>query len=630
MRTAIVLFRASDLRLLDHEPLVKAHASFDRVLHLFCFDPRSFGRSRVAGFPRVGPLRARFLLESVDDLRAALRERGSDLVLRTGRPDIIVPAFAAAVRADLVLAHADCNVEENASDAALRAALGTATPLELLWGGQTLYHPSDVPAASPHALPDNFSAFRRAAESNARIRAALGVPEVLRAAPAGWDTAASEEPPSFPLTSNNLRAIGANAGAGLRPSPAALGAADNSALLSALGGGGGGAAPIANANATAIVTSASASGTLDDGAPADIFGYLPHDDGITPPDPRSGMCYQGGERAALARLESWVFKGDHLKDYKETRNGLLGADYSSKLSPWLALGCVSPRTVAAAVAKYEASREKNDSTYWLLFELLWRDFMRFYARKNGAALYRAGGPRGKEAVWKRDAAAESAWARGVTGYPFVDAAMRELLTTGFQSNRMRQNVASFLAKDIAVDWRVGAEWFEATLLDHDAASNWGNWTYVAGVGSDPREDRYFLLTKQSKTYDPDTAFIRSWVPELSAAPNGSLHDPRSLTSVLRGRAYPTPIVELLAWREPRGGEGGGGGVGGGSGGGGSGGGCGGARGGRGGGRGGGGGRVRGGHGGRGRGGHGGSGNDRHGEAPGNGHYKTGNVTYEKA
>jgi deoxyribodipyrimidine photo-lyase len=427
MRTAIVLFRSTDLRLLDHEPLIKAHASFDKVLHLFCFDPRWFGRSRIAGFPRVGPLRAKFLLESVDSLRTALRERGAELVIRTGAVESIVPLIARSSHASSVLAHADCNVEERAADAKLRTALGTSIPLELLWGGQTLFHPSDVPMSSPHSLPSNFSAFRRAAESGSKIRPALPIPQILKAAPDGsWLSGGGgggEDPLAFPLASNGIIAIGANIGLGRRPSLAALGAVDNSELFKSLNH---------RHSVSDLVSPPSASlGTLNDGESPSSPSSI---------DPRSGLRYEGGEKAGLARLESWIFTGDHLKEYKETRNGLLGADYSSKLSPWLAHGCISPRTIAAAVAKYEATRLKNDSTYWLLFELMWRDFMRFYARKEGSAIYKAAGPRGHlggGASWKRDLALESAWARGATGYPFVDAAMRELLTTGFQSNRMR-------------------------------------------------------------------------------------------------------------------------------------------------------------------------------------------------
>jgi len=597
-----VLFRSTDLRLLDHEPLVTAHARYAHVLHLFVFDPRWYGVSRVARLPRVGPHRARFLLDAVADLRRSLRARGTELVLRTGAVEEVVPAIAAAVSATAVLAHNEVGVEERAADAALRRALGrisasagvpssgggSGVRLELVWGGATLYHVEDLPfGGAPAALPDVYTAFRRSVEASARVRQPLPVPTCLRPAPPGpWDAAAAADPPPFPLA-GALVARGANAGAGLRPSPAALGAADLAPLFAALGvpapapaaraggarpGGGGGAppsAPSAAAAASAAPFAAAAAGlapvagTLADGEPAIIATGLGDLPSSQPP-------LVGGEGPGLARIDAWVLRGDALRTYKETRNGLLGADFSSKLSPWLAHGCVSARTVAAAVAQHERERGPggaNESTYWLLFELLWRDYMRLYARKHGPALFAVGGPsaRGAKATaapggaaaastarWPRDRAQEAAWALGRTGFPFVDAAMRELLATGFTSNRARQNVASFLARDVGVDWRVGAEWFEATLVDHDVASNWGNWTYVAGVGADPREDRYFLIPKQARDYDPRGEFMRTWLPELLGTPADALADPRRLPpETLRATGYPPMVCQLLAWRKPR-------------------------------------------------------------------------------
>ena len=140
---------------------------------------------------------------------------------------------------------------------------------------------------------------------------------------------------------------------------------------------------------------------------------------------------------------------------------------------------------------------------------------------------------------------------GRTGYPFIDANMRELLHTGFMSNRGRQNVASFLVRDLGLDWRLGAMHFERLLLDYDPASNYGNWQYAAGVGSDPREDRYFNIVKQASSYDPDCEYIRLWCPELSALPNPLLLNPTKITRDVRATYHitegilPHPVVSLL-------------------------------------------------------------------------------------
>ncbi|XP_062229473.1 cryptochrome DASH, chloroplastic/mitochondrial isoform X2 [Phragmites australis] len=229
-----------------------------------------------------------------------------------------------------------------------------------------------------------------------------------------------------------------------------------------------------------------------------------------------GMHFIGGESAALGRVHEYFWKKDQLKIYKETRNGMLGPDYSTKLSPWLASGSLSPRYICEEVKRYEKQRVANDSTYWVLFELIWRDYFRFLSAKYGNSIFHLGGPRKVVSKWSRDQVLFESWRDGRTGYPLIDANMRELSATGFMSNRGRQIVCSFLVRDMGIDWRMGAEWFETCLLDYDPASNYGNWTYGAGVGNDPREDRYFSIPKQAKTYDPDGEYVAYWLPELQS------------------------------------------------------------------------------------------------------------------
>ncbi|MEM9164720.1 MAG: DASH family cryptochrome, partial [Cyanobacteria bacterium P01_F01_bin.4] len=215
--------------------------------------------------------------------------------------------------------------------------------------------------------------------------------------------------------------------------------------------------------------------------------------GLTPQviDQRGVLQFQGGETAGFERMQHYFWQADCLRRYKETRNGMVGADYSSKFSPWLALGCLSPRRIYEEVQQYEAERTKNDSTYWLIFELLWRDYFRFVCAQHGARVFYKTGLRGLDIVWKQDWQRFDQWRQGETGYPLIDANMRELTATGFMSNRGRQNVASFLTKNLGIDWRMGAEWFESLLIDYDVCSNWGNWNYTAGVGNDARGFRYF-------------------------------------------------------------------------------------------------------------------------------------------
>ena len=227
-------------------------------------------------------------------------------------------------------------------------------------------------------------------------------------------------------------------------------------------------------------------------------------------DERAVLRFIGGRAAALARLRHYQWDTRALSRYKETRNGLLGADYSCKLSPWLATGALGAREVWHEVKRFEAEHGANESTYWLGFELLWRDFFQFTASKHGRALFLRGGVAGAQPKGNRDARRFAAWCEGRTGQPFVDANMRELLHTGWMSNRGRQNVASYLVHDLGIDWRMGAWWFERMLVDYDPCSNWGNWQYVAGVGNDPREGRRFDPERQAGLYDPEGAYRKQW------------------------------------------------------------------------------------------------------------------------
>lgn len=270
-----------------------------------------------------------------------------------------------------------------------------------------------------------------------------------------------------------------------------------------------------------------------------------------PKDPRQVLHFIGGESQGLARLENYFWQKDALKTYKETRNGLLGADYSSKFSPWLALGCLSPRFITHQVKIYEEKRVKNDSTYWLIFELLWRDFFIWMAAKHGSKLFKLSGLQGVVYPWRQDKADFEKWQKGLTGFPFVDANMRELQYTGFMSNRGRQNVASFLTKNLGIDWRWGAAWFESQLMDYDVCSNWGNWNYGAGVGNDRRGFRYFNVVKQSQDYDPKGNYLRQWLPELAHIPGDKIHQPENGAiaeqvkwGVKLGIDYPKPMVNF--------------------------------------------------------------------------------------
>jgi len=218
---------------------------------------------------------------------------------------------------------------------------------------------------------------------------------------------------------------------------------------------------------------------------------------------------RGGEKSALAHLQNYLTP-PWPDRYKQTRNALHGQNTSSHWSPWLATGALSARTVFAELQAYEQKHGTNDGTYWLWFELLWRDNFRFLHLQHGPKLYAARGlsklPRPTH--FPKDF---QRWCDGNTGEPIVDAGMRELAATGFTSNRMRQIVASYLVHDLSCDWRAGAAWFEAQLVDFDVCSNQGNWLYISGRGTDPRDGRRFNPVKQTQDHDPQGRYRKQWL-----------------------------------------------------------------------------------------------------------------------
>jgi len=234
-----------------------------------------------------------------------------------------------------------------------------------------------------------------------------------------------------------------------------------------------------------------------------------------PADPRSSFpwrkpAFHGGERAALRHLQSYCQRRLPHR-YKATRNALSDTDASSKWSPWLATGALSARHAMAAVRAFEDEHGASESTYWLWFELLWRDHFRWLHQKFGRQLYRQRGLLATAPPSSHASEAFHRWCEGQTGHDLIDAGMRELAATGFLSNRMRQIVASYLIHDLGGDWRAGAAWFESRLIDFDVYSNQGNWLYISGRGTDPRGGRRFNPDKQARDHDAESRYRQRWL-----------------------------------------------------------------------------------------------------------------------
>lgn len=457
---SIVWFR-NDLRIKDHLPLSMSSEKGE-VLPVYCFDPRNFADTSY-GFPKTDSIRALFLIESVTALREKLNGK---LVVRLGKPEVLIPRLADEFRADAIYYHEEVTAEEREVETALDEALNLPV---YKYHGHSLYHPDDLPI-SIDDLPEVFTQFRKLVEKRCDVRQ-----------------------PFLKADINNVKH------------------------------------------------------DIDPGRIPEL-----KDLGLEPvtPDERSVLNFKGGEDEAWNRLQHYFFESNSLKVYKFTRNGLLGADYSSKFSPWLAHGCISARSIYKEVEKYEKEVLKNVSTYWMKFELIWRDYFRFSAMKHGNKIFHAGGIQNKEIKKSKNKSTFWKWANGQTGIPFIDANMRELNKTGFMSNRGRQNVASFLAQNLNFDWRWGAAYFESKLVDYDVCSNWGNWAYNATVGHDPR-NRYFNILNQAGKYDKKGEYVRYWLPELKNVPAEFIHEPHLMSSDqqnLFGDAishdYPEPMIDL--------------------------------------------------------------------------------------
>jgi deoxyribodipyrimidine photo-lyase len=260
-------------------------------------------------------------------------------------------------------------------------------------------------------------------------------------------------------------------------------------------------------------------------------GELPSLDDVTSRAPARALP-AGGESAGRRRLSAWLRDG--IARYGETRNRLEpGA--TSALSPYLRFGCVSPVEVV-----YRARERGGSGAEELVRQLCWRDFFLQLLAANPRLRHE--NLQARDAPWRDDPASLAAWGEGRTGYPIVDAAMRQLAREGWLPNRARLIVSSFLTRALGLDWRLGADVFFELLVDGDVASNVGNWQWVAGTGADPRRRPGLSVLRQARRFDPDGAYVRRYLPELEGLQGAGAHEPwRAKPSFLRG--YPPPIVD---------------------------------------------------------------------------------------
>ena len=238
------------------------------------------------------------------------------------------------------------------------------------------------------------------------------------------------------------------------------------------------------------------------------------DGGFHRGDPRSAFPFGGDEASALARLQHYVFESDGLKTYKASRNQLVGSEFSSKFSPFLANGSLSVRRIWQALEAHQAIVGPSEGCDWMRQELLWREFFLWSEQAHGESFHSESGIQGRLPKANPDQELFRRWTRAECGHERIDAQMRELNATGYLSNRGRQWVASHFVNSLHLPWTWGARYFEWMLIDADPALNTGNWAYLAGEGSDPRSfggsPRRFDLEGQAQRYDPDGSHRQLW------------------------------------------------------------------------------------------------------------------------
>jgi deoxyribodipyrimidine photo-lyase len=422
----LVWFR-TDLRVQDNNSLFQACKKSGEVIGVYFLDPRQFETTKY-GFKKTEKFRAKFLLESLQDLKNNLATKNISLLIFHDLPENVIPKLVNNNSISTIFTQKEWTSEELEINEKVKKSISNVSFIETY--DQFLFHPEDIPYRNFQKIPEVFTEFRKKCEKESKIRPCIEVKEK-----------------STENLVENVTTIPSIEDLGLEPFEL-------------------------NAN--------------------------------------TAFPFSGGESEALKRVKNYFFETENLSKYKKTRNGLLGESYSSKLSAWLANGSISPRTIYWEIQKYEQEVCKNEDTYWLFFELIWRDYFKYISLKHGNKIFQLDGILGKKYEWKWNEKAFRQWENGATREPFVNANMIELQRTGFMSNRGRQNVASFWAKETEQDWRIAAAYFESMLIDYDVHSNYGNWIYNAGVGNDPR-DRKFNIKRQAEMYDNAGEFQNLWL-----------------------------------------------------------------------------------------------------------------------
>lgn len=424
----IVWFR-NDLRVRDQISLTSALKKDLPVLGVFVFQPKHY-QMTMYGFKKTEKFRAKFLLQSVENLKDNLHQLNLPLWVAHQEISQVFEEVNQAYRVENIFYQTEWTSEEKEEEILVKKFL-PETKFNPQYN-QFLFHPEDIPFINFNEIPEVFTHFRKNCEKKSKLRIEIPIPQPQKQ--------------NLEIPINEI------------PQLEDLGFQD----------------------------------------------FETH--------PQSAFPFQGGEDQAWQRLDNYFWETKKLQFYKKTRNGLLGTDYSSKFSAWLANGSISAVSIYHQIKSFEKEIKKNQDTYWLIFELIWRDYFKYVSLKHGNKIFQLGGILNRDYNWNFHPKAFQDWTAGKTPEPFVNANMKEIAATGFMSNRGRQNVNSYWAKEWKQDWRVGAAYFEALLIDYDVHSNWGNWMYNSGVGNDPR-DRKFNIKTQAERYDKNGKYQQTWLQE---------------------------------------------------------------------------------------------------------------------
>jgi deoxyribodipyrimidine photo-lyase len=474
-----------DLRLADNLGLAAAAAATPAVTGVFVFDPG------LLSSPQLAPARLWFLRESLRELTNRWREAGSRLLLLRGDPEEVLPRLAAAVGAEVVAWNRDVEPYGRERDRRVAAALRSQGQRVLVDWDQLLVAPELLRTGSgdPYRV---YGPFLRNWRRQVERRAGLG-----SAAAGGL------EPVAAPAGLLDLTPPSAEA-----PWPR-----ERQRLWDSL----------------------------------PLHATVPATEELGPAFTGEALCpCRPGEAAALARLEAFCgggTGGGPLLAYGEGRNSP-AEEGTSGLSAALKFGTLSPRqawNAAQGARTLARSTEALDAISVWEQELAWREFYQqalFHFPELAEGPYR---PHWRHFPWENDPRWLEAWQEGLTGVPIVDAAMRQLNSSGWMHNRCRMIVASFLVKDLICDWRLGEATFMARLVDGDLAANNGGWQWSASSGMDPKPLRIFNPASQAAKFDPEARYIRHWLPELAHVPTAELIS--GVISPLERRGHPAPLVD---------------------------------------------------------------------------------------